>query len=180
MRAELSTKRRGAIRSRMRGLVSRALRAHKGWKGFSRAAAARPIRAFMPVGQAAGTATPAPGTAAAVAGPPEDKLLLTPHTGLGFVPGTSDLDAPTRPLEDRSAEIDRLVVALTKLTPAVVRATLGGRPVTVTVPDAETAELFLSALEITSRNRATDRLIQIVVQPERPLSAHAGKGHELH
>lgn len=178
MRADLSTKRRGAIRSRMRGLVSRALRAHKGWKGFSRAAAARPIRAFMPTGQTANAA--AAGTASQAMPRSEDKLVLSPHAGLEFVSAADRLDAPGKSEADRSAEIDRLVLALTKLTPAVVRATLGGRPVTVTVPDVETAELFLSALEITSRSRATDRLIDIVVQSDRPLTAHAGQAHELH
>jgi hypothetical protein len=51
------------------------------------------------------------------------------------------------------------------LSGASVRAAASGKPVSVSVPDAETAAVFEAALALTSKRRATDRLLTIVIEP---------------
>ena len=55
------------------------------------------------------------------------------------------------------------VLAMESLGRASMRASLTGTEVRVAVPDAATAAIFQAAIEETSRSRATDRLIRIVV-----------------
>ena len=57
-----------------------------------------------------------------------------------------------------------VALAMDRLTPALVRASIIGLPVTVEVPDERTAEVFRAALEQTRAARPTDRLVEIVVK----------------
>lgn len=56
------------------------------------------------------------------------------------------------------------VLAIETLGPASMRASCTGIEVRVTAPDEATAAIFRAALAETSRNRATDRLIRIVLE----------------
>ena len=51
-----------------------------------------------------------------------------------------------------------------RLTPALLRASIIGVPVTVEVPDERTAEVFRAALAKTRRGRPTDRLVEVVAK----------------
>ena len=55
------------------------------------------------------------------------------------------------------------VLAMERLGRASLRASFTGTEVRVAVPDAATAAIFEAAIAETSRSRATDRLIRIVV-----------------
>src|SRR5258708_10961775 len=57
-----------------------------------------------------------------------------------------------------------VVMALERLGPASFRTTMLGKPVDVVVPDLATAAVFRAALQHTRLQRATDRLLHIVVQ----------------
>ena len=73
--------------------------------------------------------------------------------------------APLRPPpvdDDRAALV---ALAIDRLSGASVRAAASGKPVSVSVPDAETAAVFEAALALTSKRRVTDRLLTIVVEP---------------
>ncbi|HEY5208757.1 MAG TPA: hypothetical protein VIJ42_04840 [Stellaceae bacterium] len=63
-------------------------------------------------------------------------------------------------------------MALNILAPALNRANTTGKKVTVTVPDEQTGTIFRAALVQSQRTRATDRLVEIVVdqadEPESP------------
>ena len=56
-----------------------------------------------------------------------------------------------------------VALALTRLSPACARVAVTGLPLTVTVPDAHTAEVFRAALAQSAEQRASDRLVRIVV-----------------
>ena len=62
----------------------------------------------------------------------------------------------------RAAESQLVAEALQSLAPAISRAALYGRPVTVRVADGRTAEVYRGALARTASQRSTDRLIQVV------------------
>ena len=65
------------------------------------------------------------------------------------------------------AEIDGaalVALALDRLTPALLRASIIGVKVTVEVPDERTAEVFRAALEKTRAGRPTDRLVEVVAK----------------
>lgn len=55
------------------------------------------------------------------------------------------------------------VLAVNRLGPATLRTVANGRPLTVTVPDARTGEIFRAALAEMQKTRLTDRLIVIVI-----------------
>ncbi len=55
-----------------------------------------------------------------------------------------------------------VAMAMDKLTPALLRASIIGVPVTVEVPDERTAEVFRAALAMTRDRRPTDRLGVVV------------------
>jgi hypothetical protein len=59
--------------------------------------------------------------------------------------------------------VELTVIALNILAPALSRATTTGKKVTVTVPDERTGEIFRAALVQSQQTRATDRLIDIVI-----------------
>jgi hypothetical protein len=59
--------------------------------------------------------------------------------------------------------VELTFLALELLAPALHRANTTGKRVAVTVPDKNTAEIFRAVLAQSQRNRATDRLIEIVV-----------------
>jgi len=59
--------------------------------------------------------------------------------------------------------VELTVMALNILAPALSRATTTGKKVTVTVPDQRTGEIFRAALVQSQQTRATDRLIDIVI-----------------
>lgn len=77
--------------------------------------------------------------------------------------------------------VELTVMALNILAPALSRATTTGKKVTVTVPDERTGEIFRAALVQSQQTRATDRLIDIVIdapaeEAPRPKRA-AGRAH---
>lgn len=55
------------------------------------------------------------------------------------------------------------ILAVNRLGPATLRTVAHGKPLTVTVPDQRTGEIFRAALEQMQKTRLTDRLIAIVV-----------------
>jgi hypothetical protein len=65
----------------------------------------------------------------------------------------------------RAIEAEAAIVAdaLMRLPPAMGRAAVYGEPVTIRVPDRRAAEVFRLALQKTSAERVTDRLVRIVV-----------------
>lgn len=69
-------------------------------------------------------------------------------------------DSSSRAIE---AEGQIVAEALVRLAPAVGRAAVYGEPVIVRVADRRTAEVFRLALQRTCAERASDRLVRIVV-----------------
>ena len=57
-----------------------------------------------------------------------------------------------------------VALAMDRLTPALLRASIIGVPVTVEVPDEEIAEVFRAALAKTRTGRPTDRLVEVVAK----------------
>jgi len=57
-----------------------------------------------------------------------------------------------------------VVLVMNNLSPASMRASAHGRPMTVEVPDEETAAIFREALEMMVAERPTDALISIKVR----------------
>ena len=57
-----------------------------------------------------------------------------------------------------------VALALDRLTPALLRASIIGVKVTVEVPDERTAEVFRAALAQTRAGRPTDRLVEVVAK----------------
>ena len=55
------------------------------------------------------------------------------------------------------------ILAVNRLGPATLRGVAHGKPLTVTVPDQRTGEIFRAALAEMQKTRLTDRLIAIVV-----------------
>jgi hypothetical protein len=55
------------------------------------------------------------------------------------------------------------IMAVNRLGPATLRTVAHGKPLTVTVPDQRTGEIFRAALAEMQKTRLTDRLIAIVV-----------------
>ena len=75
------------------------------------------------------------------------------------------LDSLEQPAEPSHLEAQAAMVslALIRLSPACVRSAVTGTPQIVTVPNLETAEVFRAALAESAKQRASDRLIKIVV-----------------
>ncbi|MGE5538251.1 MAG: hypothetical protein ACM30I_06520 [Gemmatimonas sp.] len=69
---------------------------------------------------------------------------------------------PDPPLRVLDFEAQLVADALTRLAPAIGRAAVHGEPITVTVADGHTADVFREAL--TRTERTTDRLVRIVVR----------------
>ncbi|HKW53679.1 MAG TPA: hypothetical protein VJO12_08315 [Stellaceae bacterium] len=68
---------------------------------------------------------------------------------------------PTPP--QRTVDLVALtILAVNRLGPATLRTVAHGKPLTVTVPDARTGEIFRAALAEMQKTRLTDRLIAIV------------------
>jgi hypothetical protein len=63
----------------------------------------------------------------------------------------------------RAAEAKLLAEALQCLAPAISRAALYGKPVTVNVANPHTAEVYRAALVHTALQRSTDRLVSVAV-----------------
>lgn len=63
----------------------------------------------------------------------------------------------------RAAEAQMIAEALGCLAPAISRAALYGKPVTVQVVDHHTAEVYRAALARTASQRSTDRLVTVTV-----------------
>lgn len=74
-----------------------------------------------------------------------------------------DVAAPVPNLDPGADPVRAVALALEILSPASLRASVEGRPVTVTVPDEVTADVFRAALARSSSVRPTDRLIVIRV-----------------
>ncbi|MDX1485548.1 MAG: hypothetical protein R3229_13825 [Alphaproteobacteria bacterium] len=84
-----------------------------------------------------------------------EPLMLEPRLNVARPAPNPDLNS------DRARFV---ALALDTLAPALARTTVHGRPVTVTVPDSETALVFRAALDLTAVNRPTDSLIEIRVR----------------
>ena len=71
----------------------------------------------------------------------------------------------SRPMADQQIHDEAALVALAliRLSPACARVAVTGLPHTVTVPDAHTAEVFRAAIAKSAQERASDRLVRIVV-----------------
>ncbi len=65
--------------------------------------------------------------------------------------------------QDITENASLVALALTRLSPACSRVAVTGLPLTVTVPDLRTAEVFRAALIESAKQRASDRLVRIVV-----------------
>lgn len=82
----------------------------------------------------------------------------------GFVEG---YDRQPETHIDRSALVAEqaalVALALVRLSPACARVAVTGLPHTVTVPDADTAEVFRAAIAQSAKVRASDHLVKIVV-----------------
>lgn len=59
--------------------------------------------------------------------------------------------------------VELTILAVNRLGPATLRTVANGKPLTVTVPDQRTGEIFRAALQEMQKTRLTDRLIAIVV-----------------
>lgn len=69
-------------------------------------------------------------------------------------------EAARREIPDKAALV---ALALTRLSPACARVAVTGLPLTVTVTDPHTAEVFNAALHESAKQRASDRLVRVVV-----------------
>ena len=58
------------------------------------------------------------------------------------------------------------MLAVNRLGPATLRTATSGRALTVTVPDARTADIFRAALDEMQKTRLTDRLVAVIVTAE--------------
>jgi hypothetical protein len=65
-------------------------------------------------------------------------------------------------VEARS-DVELVTLAIERLSPACMRTAITGVPQTVTVPDAQTAEVFRAAIAASTKGRTSDRLVKIVV-----------------
>jgi len=68
------------------------------------------------------------------------------------------------------------MLAVNRLGPATLRTATSGKALTVSVPDARTADIFRAALDQMQKTRLTDRLVAVVVtddaaQPKRGTNA---------
>jgi hypothetical protein len=73
--------------------------------------------------------------------------------------------APSVPrYADEPDPVQIAVLAIETLGPASMRASCTGTEVRVTAPDEAMAAIFRAALAETGRNRATDRLIRVVIE----------------
>jgi len=61
------------------------------------------------------------------------------------------------------SEVELVTLAIERLSPACMRTAITGVPQTVTVPDAQTAEVFRAAIAASTKGRTSDRLVKIVV-----------------
>ena len=78
----------------------------------------------------------------------------------GFVDGYEQRQAQIQDVPDKAALV---AMALIRLSPACARVAVTGLPHTITVPDAHTAEVFRAAIAESAKQRASDRLVRIVV-----------------
>ena len=58
-----------------------------------------------------------------------------------------------------------VALAMDRLTPALLRASIIGVPVIVEVPNEQIAEVFRAALAQTRTGRPTDRLVEVIAKP---------------
>lgn len=78
--------------------------------------------------------------------------------------------APEPAVQPANTQIDPVeltVMAVNRLGLATFRTATSGKVSTVAVPDARTAEIFRAALQEMQKARGTDRLVDVVVSPER-------------
>lgn len=74
-----------------------------------------------------------------------------------------DIEAPT-PATAAADPVKLVARAINDLGPASYRAAIFGVPVTVTVPDEATAEVFRAAVEFSCKERPTNHLIRVEVR----------------
>ena len=77
--------------------------------------------------------------------------------------GFMDADERPTPVSDVEDKAAMVAMALMRLSPACVRVAVTGQPHTITVPDAHTAEVFRAAIAESAKQRASDRLVRIVI-----------------
>lgn len=88
---------------------------------------------------------------------------LAAFAEFGFVENF-ERQSQERPAADPLADQAALVsMALMRLSPACVRVAVTGIPHTITVPDAHTAAVFREALALSAKQRASDKLVKVVV-----------------
>jgi hypothetical protein len=73
--------------------------------------------------------------------------------------------APSSPAVDAVA---LTILAVNRLGPATLRTVANGRPLSVTVPNAQVGAIFRAALAEMQKTRTTDRLIDIVIADGTP------------
>ena len=57
-----------------------------------------------------------------------------------------------------------MALAINELGPASYRAAIFGKPITVTVADEATADVYRAAVELSCKDRPTNHLIRIAVR----------------
>lgn len=87
------------------------------------------------------------------------KMFMTDAWG---VDPRLDVEAPT-PASAATDPVALVALAINELGPASYRAAIFGRPITVTVPDEATAEVYRAAVDLSCKDRPTNHLIRIVV-----------------
>ena len=71
--------------------------------------------------------------------------------------------ATTTPPQRGIDLVELTILAVNRLGPATLRTVANGKPLTVTVPDQRTGEIFRAALQEMQKTRLTDRLVAILV-----------------
>lgn len=71
------------------------------------------------------------------------------------------------------------MLAVNRLGPATLRTATNGKALTVTVPDARTADIFRAALDEMQKTRCTDRLVAVVVTEEPTDRKRATDGRKV-
>lgn len=104
--------------------------------------------------------------AARARGTAKDKAqqALLALSEFGFVDG---FERPADTAQAVAEQAALVALALTRLSPACARVAVTGLPLTVTVPDVFTAEVFRAAIAESGKQRPSDLLVRIAVAPHR-------------
>jgi hypothetical protein len=86
--------------------------------------------------------------------------------------------APSEVVGETASEIDPValtIMALDRIGTARLRTVFHGLPVTVAVPDEQTAAIFRAALSEMAKQRPTDRLISVELAADMTASESVGR-----